>query len=149
LHCGEQEDTGSDLKAIRSMGFGLSIDDFGKGYCSIGYLKQFPVDKLKIDKTFINDCVVNKRDGIIVKTIISMAKSLGMSVVAEGVETVEQLEFLIRHGCNLIQGYYYSRPLPCEEFEQYVLTSCDDQRQKKNGLKPVNLLRTYKRPRFF
>lgn len=126
LNCGEQG--GTDLEAIRSMGIGLSIDDFGKGYCSLSYLKQFPVGTLKIDKTFIDNCVVSERDGIIANTIISMAKSLGMSVIAEGVETAEQKEFLIHHGCNFIQGYYYSRPLPCEEFEQYVLTSGDDQR---------------------
>lgn len=109
-----------DYEIIRNMGIGLSIDDFGTGYCSLGYLRQYPIDTLKIDKSFIDNLDDEPRDAAIVKTIIAMSTSLGMSVVAEGVERESQKEFLLRHGCNQIQGYYYSPPLNVDEFENYM-----------------------------
>ncbi|MCJ8337124.1 MAG: EAL domain-containing protein [Pseudomonadales bacterium] len=116
-----QEQGNTDYRTIRDMGVGLSIDDFGTGYCSLGYLKKYPVDTLKIDKSFIDNIINNERDAAIAKTIISMAHSLDMVVVAEGVETAGQRDFLIAHNCDLIQGYFYSAPMPIQQFDQFVI----------------------------
>jgi len=110
------------LDALDQMGIGLGIDDFGTGYSSLGYLKRFPLDTLKIDRSFVRDLPHNADDRVIADAIIGLARSLGMEVVAEGVETVEQLEFLGRHGCNMIQGYLYSRPLPAEDIALLLRT---------------------------
>jgi EAL domain-containing protein (putative c-di-GMP-specific phosphodiesterase class I) len=99
------------LKTLRSYGLRLSIDDFGTGYSSLAYLKRFPIDALKIDRTFISDLTTDSDDGSIALTIISLAHSLKLRVIAEGVETRAQLEFLKAHGCDEIQGYYFARPL--------------------------------------
>ena len=99
----------------------VALDDFGTGYCSLGYLKKYPVDTLKIDKSFIDNIINNERDAAIAKTIISMAHSLDMVVVAEGVETAGQRDFLIAHNCDLIQGYFYSAPMPIQQFDQFVI----------------------------
>ncbi|WDE08571.1 EAL domain-containing protein [Thalassomonas viridans] len=109
-----------DFRIIKNMDVHISIDDFGTGYCSLGYLKNYPIQTLKIDKSFIDGILINGRDTIITKTVIAMAKSLDMEIVAEGVEKEEQRDFLFGHGCDLIQGYYYSPPLPLAEFEAYV-----------------------------
>ncbi len=98
-------------------GIRLSIDDFGTGYSSLNYLKKFKVYKLKIDKSFIQDINIDDEDRAIVATIISMARSLGMQTIAEGVETAAQLDFLREQGCNEAQGYYFSRPLPAAQIE--------------------------------
>ncbi|WP_432474723.1 EAL domain-containing protein [Amphritea sp. HPY] len=119
----ESREKGSlDFEVIRDMDIGISIDDFGTGYCSLGYLKSYPVGTLKIDKSFIDNITENERDASIVKAIITMAHSLDMSVVAEGVETSGQNDFLLENGCDQIQGYYYSRPLPVDQFEDLVLS---------------------------
>jgi EAL domain-containing protein (putative c-di-GMP-specific phosphodiesterase class I) len=113
------------LQAIEIMntfyrdGIRMSIDDFGTGYSSLSYLKRFRVYKLKIDQSFIHDVTENPEDKTIVNTIINMAHSLGMITIAEGVETAEQLELLRSSGCDEVQGYYYSKPLPAAEFEQF------------------------------
>ena len=100
---------------LKRHGFKLSIDDFGTGYSSLRYLKDFPLDELKIDQSFINNIDTNQHDEAIVSTIISMAENLGLNVVAEGVETENQLEILINHDCQMFQGYYFSKPVPHEQ----------------------------------
>jgi len=110
------------LRDIKELGIKISIDDFGTGYSSLAYLKKLPIDKLKIDKTFIDEVPENEDDIVITKTIIALAKSLKLDVIAEGVETKEQVEFLIKEDCKLIQGYFYYKPLPEDEIFK-VLTS--------------------------
>lgn len=110
------KDTLTELERLKRLGFTLVVDDFGAGYSSLRYLKQFPVDKLKIDQTFIRRMVVGSSDASIVRAIIAMAKSLGLAVVAEGIETTTQSDFLRNEGCRVGQGYLYSRPLPAEAF---------------------------------
>jgi diguanylate cyclase (GGDEF)-like protein len=104
------------LDKIRSRGIHLSLDDFGTGHSSLAYLKRFPIDTLKIDRAFIKDTPANTDDVAIARTIVAMAKSLGLVTVAEGVETVEQHELLKTMGCDQVQGYYFSLPLPADEF---------------------------------
>ena len=111
-----------DYRILKNMNIGLSIDDFGTGYSSLGYLKSYPIDTLKIDKSFVDNIMTHSRDASITKTIIAMAHSLEMKVVAEGVEDKEQLQFLLDNGCDQIQGYYFSKPVLIDDFEQYVLT---------------------------
>ena len=108
------------LSEIKSMGVRLAVDDFGTGYSSLSYLKQFPVDVLKIDRAFIAGLPEDKDDVALVEAIVAMAHSLNLQVVAEGVETAEQLAFLSSLGCDLIQGYYFSKPLPFAQFEAYL-----------------------------
>lgn len=108
------------LTRLRGAGIKISIDDFGTGYSSLGYLKQFPVDTLKIDRSFVKDLHVSSDDAAICAAIIAMARELNLTTVAEGVELTEQLEFLRRHGCNQIQGFLFSKPLPALELEEQL-----------------------------
>jgi diguanylate cyclase (GGDEF)-like protein len=105
----------SVFRELKTMGLKLAIDDFGTGYSSLSYLKQFPVSKLKIDRSFVRDVAVNADDAAITTAIISMAKSLNLKVIAEGVENEAQMSFLRAHHCDEIQGYYFSKPLSVAE----------------------------------
>ena len=109
------------LRQIKALGIKIAMDDFGTGYSSLSYLKDFPIDKLKIDKSFMKDIPKNKQDIAIIETIITLGHSLGLEVVAEGVETQEQLDLLREKGCDIIQGYFYGKPMPKEQFEKEFL----------------------------
>ena len=111
----DMEHTIGTLKTLRGMGIHLSLDDFGTGYSSLSYLKRFPIHSLKIDRSFVSDLMLNQEDAKIVASIIDLAHSLNLSVVAEGVETRDQAIFLQNHGCEDVQGYLYSKPLPTDE----------------------------------
>jgi len=107
------------MNNLHNLGVRMSIDDFGTGYSSLSYLKKFKIYKLKIDQSFVRDISTDNEDKAIVSAIISMAKLLGYQTIAEGVETVEQLEYLTSQGCDEIQGYFYSKPLSIEDFEMF------------------------------
>ena len=111
------DEVAATLLVLSNMGLEISIDDFGTGYSSLSYLKRFPIHKLKIDKSFVDDIATHPDDAAIVKAIIAMAHGLQMSVVSEGVETNDQFEFLREHGCEQYQGYLYSMPLPAAKIE--------------------------------
>ncbi len=116
------EITINKMKQLKNMGVYISIDDFGTGYSSLGYLKNFPIDALKIDKSFVQDIVRDDEDAAITNTIITLAQNLNLNVIAEGVETKEQLEFLLSKDCYLMQGYYFSQPIKAKDFsEKYLL----------------------------
>lgn len=108
------------LNELRRLGLEISIDDFGTGYSSLAYLKRFPLNTLKIDHSFIKDITTNLEDRAITRAIIAMGQSLRLKVLAEGVETIDQVELLRDDGCDYIQGYYYSRPLPAGEITRYL-----------------------------
>lgn len=113
------------MRQIKEAGFGLSMDDFGSGYSSLNLLREMPVDVLKLDKGFLDDCGGNEstREKRIISHVISMAKDLEISVLAEGVETMQQKEFLRESNCDMIQGYYYAKPMPTDKFVNYLEAS--------------------------
>jgi EAL domain-containing protein (putative c-di-GMP-specific phosphodiesterase class I) len=106
------------LERIKSLGVSISIDDFGTGYSSLSYIKRFPIDVLKIDRSFVCDILGDSDDAAICRTIISMAHNLNLRVVAEGVETLEQTRYLQQHACDELQGYLLCRPEPAAAIEQ-------------------------------
>lgn len=108
------------LKRLRDLGFELAIDDFGTGYSSLSYLKRIPVTKLKVDRSFVHDIPHEPNNKAIAKAIIGLGKSLGLTVVAEGIETADQEAFLINEGCHQGQGYLYSRPVPANDFQEIL-----------------------------
>jgi EAL domain-containing protein (putative c-di-GMP-specific phosphodiesterase class I) len=115
------------MRRLKKLGLSISIDDFGTGYSSLAYLTAFPLSQLKIDRSFVNDVTDNRSNEIVVETIIHMADNLGLEVIAEGVETQEQVDFLLQKGCKLFQGYYFSRPVSAQELAAKWL-------RKPNGL---------------
>ena len=116
------------LQELRDLGLNISIDDFGTGYSSLAYLKRFPLNTLKIDQSFIKDIDTSSDDREITKAIIAMGQNLNLKVLAEGAETIEQVQILKDSGCDYIQGYYYSRPLPAVEILPFL---------EKNELMPL------------
>jgi EAL domain-containing protein (putative c-di-GMP-specific phosphodiesterase class I) len=111
------EDTIATMNALNEIGVKFSLDDFGTGYSSLQYLKRLPLDQLKIDQTFVRDLAADSSDKAIVRTIIAMAHSLDLNVIAEGVETEEQRQLLMERGCTHYQGYLFSKPVPIAQFE--------------------------------
>jgi len=114
------EDTIRKMEELKALGVSFSLDDFGTGYSSLSYLKRLPLDQLKIDQSFIKDAAVSEKDGAIARTILALGENLGLDVIAEGVETVEQRLFLEASNCRLYQGYLFSRAIPPDEFERYL-----------------------------
>jgi len=108
------------LRKLKAIGVRLTIDDFGTGYSSLAYLKRLPIDGVKIDASFVRGVPVDASDVAITETILAMSRSLGLKVVAEGVETLDQMRFLERRGCDEMQGYYFSKPLPAEQLTVYL-----------------------------
>ncbi len=127
------QDTVATLRTLKNMGVSLAIDDFGTGYSSLSYLKLFPIDILKIDRSFIKNITTDSNDSMIASSVIALAHSMKLKVVAEGVETDKQLELITKQGCDFVQGYYYSPPLPTEEFGLLLRSSG---RQQQTETKP-------------
>jgi len=107
---------------LKERGISFSLDDFGTGYSSLSYLKRLPIDQLKIDKSFIRDVLTDPDDAAITRTIIALARSMELDVIAEGVEMEEQRQFLEAHGCLAYQGYLFGRPTPVEGLQRYLLS---------------------------
>jgi EAL domain-containing protein (putative c-di-GMP-specific phosphodiesterase class I) len=126
----DAEVTSRILTELKAMGVTIAIDDFGTGYSSLAYLKRFPVDKLKIDRAFVRDITTDSDDAAIVTAVINLAHSLGIKVVAEGVETLEQLRYLRAKGCDEAQGYYFSRPVDAEKIADLFVSRSSEARLK-------------------
>jgi EAL domain-containing protein (putative c-di-GMP-specific phosphodiesterase class I) len=114
--------TATKMAHLKGLGVTFSLDDFGTGYSSLAYLRNLPLDELKIDYAFVKDVLVNRNDASIVRSIITLANSLGLDVIAEGVETEGQREFLQRAGCHAYQGFLYEKAMPNDRFVQFVTT---------------------------
>jgi len=125
IFLGDIKEAIATLIKLKNLGFEVSIDDFGTGYSSFKYLSQLPISRLKIDKSFIKNISSNKNNNTITKTIISMGKLLDLNVIAEGVETKEQLNLLIENGCTEVQGYYFGKPMPVKKYEEFYKKNKD------------------------
>ena len=130
------ENTVATLEVLKAMGVQLAIDDFGTGYSSLSYLKRFPIDRLKIDQSFVRDITTNPDDAAITLAIIAMAHSMKLKVIAEGVETEEQLNYLKSHSCDEMQGYYFSPPLPADKIAT-ILKKSMSQHDTQNNSPPA------------
>ncbi|HEY2421673.1 MAG TPA: GGDEF domain-containing phosphodiesterase, partial [Neobacillus sp.] len=117
------------LNQLKKLGVFLAIDDFGTGYSSLSYLKHLPIDKIKIDKSFVDDILHHSNQGMMVKTIIDMGLNLNFAVIAEGIETQEQVQFLKQNACDIGQGFFYSEPLPSDKLKEYLSNNLN-----KNGI---------------
>jgi EAL domain-containing protein (putative c-di-GMP-specific phosphodiesterase class I) len=111
--------TAAKMQLLTELGISISIDDFGTGYSSLAYLTRFPLSQLKVDQSFVRHINQNSNDAVIVETILAMAKNLGLNVIAEGVETEQQLNFLVEKGCTIFQGYYFGHPAVADEFGRH------------------------------
>ena len=109
------------IEQLHDMGVKVSMDDFGSGYSSLSLISKLPIDIIKLDKVFLKNMPLDEKDEILISSIVEMARKLHMSVVCEGVEHQEHSLFLCRIGCDFLQGYYFSRPIPVSEFEQYLM----------------------------
>ena len=120
---------GRAMARLKGMGVKLALDDFGTGYSSLTYLRQLPLDVLKIDRSFVREIETNPSDRAIVQTILNFAENLGLSVVAEGVETERQMLMLRQHGCRVYQGFLFARPMPLEDFVAFAAADPESRRQ--------------------
>ena len=131
------------MRQLKELGVILVIDDFGTGYSNLSYLRYFPFDKVKIDKTFIDEIMAENNDRCIVEAIINMSKKMGLEIVAEGVEKIEQIDYLQKHHSDQVQGYYYSKPLTAEACTEFLSKGFEEQkiptlekRTKPNRMRP-------------
>jgi len=117
-------DTIDKLHRLKAWGIHIALDDFGTGYSSLSYLKRLPVNEIKIDQSFVRDLMSDESDAIMVKAIVDLSKNFGVGVIAEGVETEEQLNQLLYFGCHQFQGYFFSKPLSLPQLESFVEQQC-------------------------
>jgi EAL domain-containing protein (putative c-di-GMP-specific phosphodiesterase class I) len=116
------QNTIAKMNALKALGISFAMDDFGTGHSSLSYLTQLPLNQVKIDQSFVRNIGLQVSDSVIIDTIIGMASNLGLEVIAEGVETTAQRDFLLAHGCHLFQGYLFAKPVPIAQFEQALVS---------------------------
>jgi EAL domain-containing protein (putative c-di-GMP-specific phosphodiesterase class I) len=133
------ESTNAILQALSAGGVQTSVDDFGTGYSSLTYLRKFPIHMLKIDQSFVREITASEGDSSVVTAVLNMAQSLNLRVVAEGVETPEELEFLQRHRCDEAQGFYFSPPLPAPEFQRLLRNGLVRTMAARRSVRPAEL----------